>query len=155
MHVRLLLLVVPTFLLVMDTRTDTQDHTMRKIQPEIPCPSEWDLVHAEYGGEITKQAYVRFTHTRMTGNRLWVFAEVKNETVVHHQWAEYQLRPGARPAEIDFRDRCGIFEFDGEKLKVCLGAPGKSRPRSFTTVKGDERLLLLLIRQRSPQREDR
>lgn len=153
MPARFLLLVGCSLLLTLETFTGMQDQDLRKIQPEIPCPSEWDLVHAEYGGEITKQAYVRFTHTCMTGNRLWVLAEVKNEVVVHHQWAEYQLRPGAMPAEIDFRDRRGVYEFDSDKLKVCFGAPGKSRPRSFATVKGDERLLLVLNRQRPPEIE--
>jgi uncharacterized protein (TIGR03067 family) len=95
------------------------------------------------------QAKVAFTRTPATGNRVWVFAQLNGGAIaVHHQWAEYTLRPQAVPAEIDFRDRKGIYALTGDELMICLGGPKQPRPRGFRTVKGDDRLLLVARRKK-------
>lgn len=126
----------------------TPEAVMERAQPIIPCPSEWKLVHAEYGGEVIQTASLGFTFTQATKNRVWVFAMRKNEVVVHHQWAEYRLKPDAMPAEFDFRDRKGIYTLEGNRLKVCFAAPGELRPKKFQTVDRDNRLLLILEREK-------
>jgi len=35
----------------------------------------------------------------------------------------------------------GIYEFDGGVLRICVAAPGDSRPRQFESTKGDRRTL--------------
>jgi uncharacterized protein (TIGR03067 family) len=47
----------------------------------------------------------------------------------------------------DARDNLGIYTFDGEKLKICVGMPGNDRPTEFK--KGDEGAPMLLIFTRS------
>ena len=120
---------------------------------EIPYPSDWDLISAQYSGQHTEDASLRFTHTPATGNCLWVFAMVNEKIVVHHHWARFKLKRGSAPSEIDFRDHKGIYTFDGETLKVCIAAPGKPRPKRFQTVRGDEHLLLKLKREKSVKSE--
>jgi uncharacterized protein (TIGR03067 family) len=117
-----------------------------KRQPLIPCPSEWQVTRAEYGGQSAKDARLTFTHTKATGDRVWVFAMVGNEIVVHHVWAEYELNTAAVPAQFDFRDRKGIYTFEGDVLKICFAGPGEPRPKHFRTVLGDSSLLLVLKR---------
>jgi uncharacterized protein (TIGR03067 family) len=43
----------------------------------------------------------------------------------------------------DSRDNLGIYTFDGETLKVCVGMPGNERPKEFT--KGEDGAPMLLI----------
>jgi uncharacterized protein (TIGR03067 family) len=42
----------------------------------------------------------------------------------------------------DARDNLGIYTFEGEKLKVCVGGPGNERPTEFK--KGEDGAQLLL-----------
>ena len=37
----------------------------------------------------------------------------------------------------------GIYEFDGEKLKICNAAPGKPRPPTFEATVGSDRTLIV------------
>jgi uncharacterized protein (TIGR03067 family) len=42
----------------------------------------------------------------------------------------------------------GIYEFDGDRLRICMGSGGDPRPTGFKTKPGDDRTLMLLRRQR-------
>jgi uncharacterized protein (TIGR03067 family) len=42
-----------------------------------------------------------------------------------------RARPGAKATPL-----LGIYEFDGEKLRTCYGAPGKDRPTAFESKEG-------------------
>lgn len=43
----------------------------------------------------------------------------------------------------------GIYEFDGDELKICLAAPGDDRPTDFSTRPGDGRSLLIYKRDKN------
>ena len=43
----------------------------------------------------------------------------------------------------------GIYELDGDTLKVCLGTPGDERPKTFETSQDDGRTLVVYRRERS------
>jgi uncharacterized protein (TIGR03067 family) len=43
----------------------------------------------------------------------------------------YKIDPSKKPKAIDWADRPGIYEFDRDKLKVCLAAKGQPRPKEF------------------------
>ena len=42
----------------------------------------------------------------------------------------------------------GIYEFDGERLRICMGSGGDPRPKEFKTTQGEETTMMLLRRQR-------
>jgi uncharacterized protein (TIGR03067 family) len=119
-------------------------------QPAIPCPSEWKVLRAEYGGQVVTNANIMFTHTQATGDRVWITVRVGDKVVIIHHWAHYQLKPSAVPAEIDIHDQLeteffkGIYAFEGGDLKICLAAPGKPRPETFKTSEDDNCLLVFL-----------
>jgi uncharacterized protein (TIGR03067 family) len=43
----------------------------------------------------------------------------------------------------------GIYELDGDTLKVCLGSPGDERPSSFETKPDDGRTLIVYRREKA------
>ena len=61
----------------------------------------------------------------------------------------FELNPDARPRRIEFfqvknkkkglKNYHGIYEFDGEQLKLCWGPAGKARPTAFKTKGANER----------------
>ncbi len=55
------------------------------------------------------------------------------------------LTPSNFTAKEDVRH--GIYQQEGKALKICLGEPGKDRPRAFTTAPGSGRMLLILERE--------
>jgi uncharacterized protein (TIGR03067 family) len=128
--------------------TDKADMRMREEHPAIPCPSEWELIDAEYCGEACQVAGVRFTHTRATGDCVWVTATVKDEFIVNLHWQRYHMKPDSMPAEFDFGEMKGIYSLRRDRLRICLAAPGKPRPKDFRTVAGDKRLLFVLEREK-------
>ena len=63
---------------------------------------------------------------------------------------EFSIDSAQSPKAIDYlnlagankgKQQCGIFEFAGEVLQVCVAAPGDPRPAEFTSVPGDGRTL--------------
>ena len=42
----------------------------------------------------------------------------------------------------------GIYELDGDTLKMCLTKPGNERPRDFTTKLGEPRMVTVYSRQK-------
>jgi uncharacterized protein (TIGR03067 family) len=65
---------------------------------------------------------------------------------------KFVINASPSPAQIDFLPgegedplmlRQGIFEFDGPRLKLCVGGPGQPRPGSFIGLSDGEILLVL------------
>src|SRR5262245_7938003 len=48
----------------------------------------------------------------------------------------YKIDASTKPRAIDLANRSGIYEFDGDKLKICLAAAGKPRPDEFDAKAG-------------------
>jgi uncharacterized protein (TIGR03067 family) len=42
----------------------------------------------------------------------------------------------------------GIYEFDGDKMKLCFAAPGKERPAAFTSTEGSGHTLTVWVREK-------
>jgi uncharacterized protein (TIGR03067 family) len=62
--------------------------------------------------------------------------------------ATFAVDPSRSPGTIDYtltagpdagKPQRGIYEFDGELLKICFSAPGEGRPAEFASTPGDGR----------------
>ncbi len=69
----------------------------------------------------------------------------------------FAIDPGKKPKRIDFlyddgpekgKTARGIYEFDGDTLKICLGLAGQERPTEFTSKPGSRHFLEVLKRQK-------
>jgi uncharacterized protein (TIGR03067 family) len=69
----------------------------------------------------------------------------------------YHLSPAKTPKSIDFTPTAGpdkgkplpgIYELDGDDLKICFGKVGGPRPSGFTTAAGSGHVLVVLKRDR-------
>jgi len=54
------------------------------------------------------------------------------------------------PEGVDDKSKAslGIYEFDGDKLKVCFATPGKDRPADFTSKEGSGHALTVWEREK-------
>ena len=65
-----------------------------------------------------------------------------------------KLDAGKKPKAIDAlpdggdKPLLGIYEFDGDKLKLCFAGPGMGRPTAFTADAGSGRTLTVWVREK-------
>ena len=68
---------------------------------------------------------------------------------------DYVLDPSAKPKSIDWRDGgkngpskplAGIYELEGDELKICWGKEGAGRPEAFATAPGTGEWLWVMNR---------
>jgi uncharacterized protein (TIGR03067 family) len=106
---------------------------------------EWSMVSGEIDGQPLPAEYVKGAKrvardgetTVMIGGRLFMKAH-------------YTIDLGKKPKAIDYamtdgptkgKTQLGIYELDGDTVKFCFAAPGKERPKEFTTAEGSGRTL--------------
>jgi uncharacterized protein (TIGR03067 family) len=108
---------------------------------------EWKLISGEAGGMAIPPEAAAKIHVTFQGAE--VFVRDKKDP------AAFSLDPAQRPAAITLRpvpkagapqeaDIQGIYQIEGEKLKLCLSQPGQPRPSEFKSPKGSEAVLLVL-----------
>jgi uncharacterized protein (TIGR03067 family) len=141
---RLVLALIPLMLLAAD-----------KAKKEAPKPDlerlmgRWIVVSGESDGtaapeNVLKQARMIFQGDRLTASS----ANGKTDVL------RFKIDPSAKTKTIDITHEkkrqtiLGIYALDGDRLKLCLGAPGSARPREFVTKKGSGVLLLVLDREK-------
>jgi uncharacterized protein (TIGR03067 family) len=65
--------------------------------------------------------------------------------------ATIKLDPSKKPAQMDLTEKNktvsqGIYEIDGDTLKLCFSEPGEGRPKTFESPKGKPTFFLVLKR---------
>jgi uncharacterized protein (TIGR03067 family) len=102
---------------------------------------EWTMVSVTTDGQPIPEAIAK------TGKRL----AMNNETTVTIAGrlvmkATYTIDPTKKPKTIDYtmtdgptngQKQYGIYEIDGDTVRVCFAAPGKDRPSEFASKPGD------------------
>jgi RNA polymerase sigma-70 factor (ECF subfamily) len=108
----------------------------------------WKIVSAELAGAPREES---FTMTFADGTYT-----IKGRTKTDQ--GDYRADPSQRPRHIDFVRKDpkkgpapGIYEIDGDTLRICYAR--SVRPKSFTTTKDDEAMLLVFKRVPPPDKE--
>jgi uncharacterized protein (TIGR03067 family) len=113
---------------------------------------EWSMVSGEIDRQPLPAEYVKGAKrvakddetTVMIGGRLFMKAR-------------FTIDPSKKPKTIDYvmtggptkgKTQLGIYELDGDTVKFCFAAPGKERPKEFTTEEGSGRTLSVWKRAR-------
>jgi uncharacterized protein (TIGR03067 family) len=100
----------------------------------------WERVAMEVEGEAAPEALIEGWSSTYEGNRL----TLRNKDGVYRHCI-VTLAPERTPKatntwdlEGPFEDQTlpGIYEIDGDVLKLCFAKPGSKRPTEFTTKKG-------------------
>jgi uncharacterized protein (TIGR03067 family) len=84
--------------------------------------------------------------------------EFKKDKVISHRGgmqdpAEYSLDPSKKPREISIKPKNepeaeGIYELNGDTLKICLVKVGGKRPKTFESKAGSDVALIVLKREK-------
>ena len=115
--------------------------------PATEFEGEWSLVSAVMDGKPMDQSMVKWVKRISQGNQTTVLAGP--QTMLK---AEFTHDPSQSPKTIDYlnlagankgKRQSGIYAFEGELLKYCLGAPGAPRPMEFRSDPGDGRTLTI------------
>jgi uncharacterized protein (TIGR03067 family) len=107
----------------------------------------WTVTAWETKGEPPPDEPVEKLRVEIAGDRL-VFHEDQTKYVL-----TFVLNPAASPKTIDLQRKDeppmpGIYELDGDTLKVCFNK-GKERPKEFSIDGEGTRTLFVLKRQKS------
>lgn len=119
----------------------------------------WTVVAVEDSGVPTKEPFLKTRRYIFDGRKMMV----RGRGDVGLSWLEdwigrnfkspsFRLNPEATPKEIDlflpdFSTMRGIYEWEGDRLKICFGRPwiqsGRVRPTGFSVPSSGARLLVL------------
>jgi uncharacterized protein (TIGR03067 family) len=112
----------------------------------------WNLVAMEAEGDPVPPEDFKGWHAVYEGDALslWSETEVRRRGIV-------TLDPSRQPRAINtwdldgpYEDETvkGIYQLNGDSLKLCFSRPGQARPEDFTTKKGTGFLLVEYRRQK-------
>jgi RNA polymerase sigma factor (sigma-70 family) len=107
----------------------------------------WVAVSGEAGGKKAPEEFVQKCKVVIAGDKITLVGLVKGEKEKGVE-GTFKLDPAAQPKAIDIsltnrEDALGIYEVDGDTLKMCLvEATGNERPSEFTG-KGQQILIVL------------
>jgi uncharacterized protein (TIGR03067 family) len=104
---------------------------------------EWVMVSGVFSGKALEPSMVKWCKRITRGRVTSVVAGP--QTMLK---ATFALGTGGNAAAIDYvnlegasagKPQAGIYELDGDVLKVCMSPPGKAAPRDFSSKTGDGR----------------
>ena len=111
----------------------------------------WIVARVEINGKVQPKALT--IRVQFDGDRL--LAKAGNRPFEAR--GTFKLDQGRTPKAYDLTTAegatvLGIYELDGDTLKVCLSAPGDERPTAMKTAPDDERTLIIYKREKGPDR---
>jgi len=137
------LVVLLPALLAADRAEEAVKKELRKFQ------GAWKFVSLEAGGKTLPEEDYKAALLVIDGDK----HTTKNGAATYS--GTLKIDPGKKPKAIDFRfsdgpekgkTAHGIYEFDGDTLKVCVGLVGKDRPAAFVSKPGSGHVLEVLKR---------
>jgi uncharacterized protein (TIGR03067 family) len=116
-----------------------QDEQSKKDRASLQ--GAWELVSAESNGEPPPSGLLDGAEFAFSGDRLTLLAKE----------GTFELDATKSPRQINFvrgkTRQLGIYELDGDNLKLCVG-PSDDRPKEFKTKRGTDQSLFELRRKK-------
>ena len=119
--------------------------------PPTEFEGEWSMVSGVMDGNPMEKSAVQWVKRVTLGNQTTVYAGP--QTMMKFEFAS---DPSKSPKTIDYvniagsnkgKAQLGIYELEGKLLKVCIAAPGSTRPTEFQSAPGDGRTLTVWKRK--------
>jgi uncharacterized protein (TIGR03067 family) len=133
------LLLAVSLLIAADTKDAKTDKD--KVQ------GGWTMVSGETNGKPAPDEYRKNFKMTFSGDKLTVkFSNDKTKE------GTYKLDSSKKPKEITItpsdgeKPLVGIYDLDGDNLKLCMSQPGGDRPKEFAAKEGAGTMLLVLRR---------
>jgi uncharacterized protein (TIGR03067 family) len=100
--------------------------------PPTELEGEWRMLSCIQNGKPLAKSYVQYTRRVFAGDRA---------TLYIGDQVSAQSRFMLNAPEIDYTDldQAGIYELDGNKLKIAVAERGGQRPSDFSAKPGDRR----------------
>jgi uncharacterized protein (TIGR03067 family) len=139
MRVRTLAVLVVGLLIAADDAKSDNKKDMEKMQ------GEWTMASGERNGQAIPDEFVQSLKRTIKGNQY----TVKREDEVING-GTYTIDATKSPKTIDLKvtegqaagqEMHGIYELDGDTIKICYANPGKPRPTEFNAKEGTEQTL--------------
>jgi uncharacterized protein (TIGR03067 family) len=129
------------------TAADEKDDANKKDLKALQ--GTWKVEKALRGGEEAPAGETEKSKFVFEGNKFMI-----DEGRPRKETATFTLDATQKPKTIDLtfamvkEAALGIYEVDGDTLKICFGGPGKDRPKKMESEKGSGLLLIVLKRQK-------
>ena len=115
--------------------------------PPTEFEGEWRMVSAIMDGQPVEESAVQWVKRVTQGSQTTVYAgpqvmmkfEFTSDSSKSPKTVDYRTIVGPNRKKTQY----GIYQFDGGLLKICVSAPGSSRPMQFESVPGDGRTLTI------------
>src|SRR5262249_6754970 len=142
---KLLLPAVVALLAAGAPKGDDNAKDLKKMQ------GDWAMVSMIRDGQQVPDEAAQALFRTVKGNEYTVFRYDKPVAK-----GTFKLDASKKPKAIDLflanapkgaKPTLGIYEFDGEKLKLCYASPGKDRPAEFTSKEGTEQTMTVWERE--------
>jgi uncharacterized protein (TIGR03067 family) len=113
----------------------------RNSGPATEFEGEWQMVSGVMNGGAMERSTVQWVRRVTTGDETAVYAG--SQVMLK---ARFKSDPSKSPKTIDYvntagankgKTQLGIYELEGDLLRVCMAAPGSERPSRFESVRGD------------------
>jgi uncharacterized protein (TIGR03067 family) len=111
---------------------------------------DWQCVALTYEGEVLADDEAQAFFRTVKGSEFTMFQFDKPRSK-----GSFEINEKQRPKQIDEtsarsggKASQGIYEFDGERLRICLAAPGAPRPKGFSSKPGSQTSLIVWERVR-------
>jgi uncharacterized protein (TIGR03067 family) len=110
-------------------------------EPAPELEGQWAMVSCVSSGQPLEERFVKLGRRKAKGNEITVL--MAGKVIVQ---AKFTVDRSQNPMTIDYflkggRSQLGIYQLDGQTLKVNYSSPGQPRPTEFTTSAGDGRTL--------------
>jgi uncharacterized protein (TIGR03067 family) len=109
--------------------------------PATVFEGEWRMVSGIMDGQPMEKSLVKWVKRVTQGNQTTVFAgpqvmmkmEFTSDSSKSPKTIDYVNTAGANKG----KEQYGIYEFEGDLLKICVSAPDAARPTQFLSTPGD------------------